>query len=85
MSKNFDMIAISEAVEDALNKVFGDQTEFVSKWVMLVEAVSIEDGKRGLFLLGNKDIKIYESIGMLEYGVTLEKQRLIETDEDYDG
>jgi hypothetical protein len=73
----------SQELAAAIAPVFGD--EMVTKWVFLCEVMD-GDGRRATYLLSQPDARVWDSLGLLMFGLQVEQARTvveyIERDED---
>lgn len=65
-------------LERALSEVLDE--EFITKWLVVVESVG-PDGKRGLWVQCHQDMKVWDTIGMLEFCKMVEYAREVNRDD----
>lgn len=63
---------ITDALEAVLSKYENSQ---ITKWVALVEVITLEDGERGLWSLASKGTKSWDVKGMLHHAIDMETAR----------
>ena len=69
---------LGQAIADTLAKHEGG---FVTKWVALIETVD-PDGERGLWAATSDDVKAWDTMGLLQYGLQLQVAQTLHGDED---
>lgn len=65
-----------DAVENAIINVLRESGEMVTRFVALVETIG-EEGDRGIFTLASADMKAWDTIGMLGFGLQCEQARMV--------
>lgn len=72
MDENMVREAIRQAVEGTLQQYGG----FATTWVCLISSVE-QDGSKSVWLLADKNMRAWESMGLLEYGLASERAEVV--------
>lgn len=84
MTDEPDGADMRDALHAAIAEVVRDKEHgLVTKWVALVESID-EAGERGLWACASDGIKRWESLGMLQYALTLDQANAARADMDDD-
>jgi hypothetical protein len=69
-------------VEEAIGAAIRGDGDMLSKWVSVIEGIN-PDGERYLWILSDKDSSMpWDRLGMLDFALTQERERVRVTDED---
>lgn len=69
-------VLIEQAVGRSIEAVVSEHERgFVTKWVALVESVDA-DGVRGLWTMTSEDVKAWDTVGLLQYGLHLQQAQI---------
>lgn len=68
---------VQQALQAAVKAALAEQGELATRFVLVAEAVNAEDGKRALYWATSDEIRAWEALGMLEYGVQREKAQIM--------
>lgn len=72
-----DPHTVQQALQEAIRATLAEHGELATRFVLTAEAVNAEDGQRALYWATSDDIKAWEVVGMLEYGVQREKAQIM--------
>lgn len=80
------MSPMEESLDAAIREVIAkhpensEAPEMVTKWVTLIEVVDT-NGNRGLWTATGDDVKAWDTLGLLQYGVELQRANIMEGNE----
>lgn len=63
---------VTQALEQVLSKYENSQ---ITKWVALVEVITLEDGERGLWSLASDNAKVWDVRGMFHHALDIVRAR----------
>lgn len=64
---------IQRRLEAAIPEAFAVEGGFVNKWVVLAETIG-PDGERGMWTRTSPDLKPWDTMGMLEFAMAIERR-----------
>lgn len=68
---------IERQISDAITAAVAEHEHgFVSRWVSLVEIID-DQGERAILTLASEDLRAWDSIGLLEFGLANERAALL--------
>jgi hypothetical protein len=70
---------VRDRIGDAFSNVLAGEGEMVTRWVALVEIID-SHGERAVYSMGAPDQRAWDSLGLLDYGIQLERAALLRDD-----
>jgi hypothetical protein len=69
--------AIERQVSDAINAAIAEHERgMVTRWISLIEIID-GDGDRALLTTGSEDLRAWDTLGILEFALALERASIV--------